>query len=197
MHPYATDSNERKIVPFILAALAIAMAWVFGWVLGSLNLRIPWWLDAPSAFAFYGIVYSLMNRKLWRLSVLRTLGLVRVPILEGRWQGQITTSFDEHATRHDVDVRIVQTWTRMKITLRGKDSASESLAATLITDVPSTAILSYQYRNEPLPHAKDTMQIHYGTARLNLSDPGSLEGEYYSGRGRHNHGSIYLTRATK
>ena len=27
MHGYSTDSNERRIVPFLLALLAIALAW--------------------------------------------------------------------------------------------------------------------------------------------------------------------------
>jgi hypothetical protein len=143
---------------------------------------------------FYGVFYTLFEKKLWRTGILRQFGLVRVPILEGAWKGTITTSFDEHAATHNVEVQICQTWTRIAVNLRGKDSTSHILAATLLTESPEGVVLSYQYRNEPLPQAVGTMQIHYGTARLTLSNTGRLEGEYYSGRGRQNFGSIRIER---
>ena len=176
MHPYATDSNERKTIPFVLAGLALAAAWGLSWLLRALNITIPWWLDAPSAFAFYVFLYGLFERKLWRLPILRKLGVIQVPHLEGRWEGHITTSFDEHATRHNVEVQIDQSWAELMVRLNGKDSKSHSLTASLSTVGPEGPILSYQYRNEPLPSAKETMQIHYGTARLTLSDQGTLRG---------------------
>jgi hypothetical protein len=38
------------------------------------------------------------------------------------------------------------------------------------------------------------MQIHHGTARLRVIDENTLEGDYYSGRGRQNYGSITLRK---
>jgi hypothetical protein len=194
MHPYSTDSNERKIIPFLIAGAAIATAWGLASLLRWARIEIPWWLDAPSALSIYGILYALLDRKLWRLSFLHRVGLVKVPILEGRWQGHITTSFDEHGVRHAVQVRITQTWTGLNFSLQGRDSKSHSLVAALMVEAPQGPVLSYQYLNEPLPQAKETMQIHYGTARLTLASSGKLNGEYYSGRGRQNVGSIELER---
>ncbi len=194
MHPYATDSSERTYIPFFLAGLAIVAAWGTALFLRRADISIPWWADAPSAFAFYGVFYKLFDLKMWRLPLLRQLRIVRLPVLEGQWRGELTTSFDEHASRHGVEVRIQQSWTRIIVSLRGKDSNSYSVAATLLAQSPEGAVLSYQYRNEPLPHAKETMQIHYGTAKLVLSDTGTLDGEYYSGRGRENFGAIHLQR---
>jgi hypothetical protein len=55
--------------------------------------------------------------------------------------------------------------------------------------------LSYQYRSEPRADAVDTMQTHLGTTWVGVSnDNRNLEGKYYSGRGRQNHGSIALKR---
>jgi hypothetical protein len=194
MHPYATDSNERQYIPLILAGLAIAAALLLSYLLDAFSIQIPWWIDAPSTMGFYGIFFSLFNKKIWKMELLRSIGLVKVPVLEGPWKGTITTSFDEHASTHDVEIQIIQTWTRIAVNLEGKDSKSNTLAATLLTESPEGIVLSYQYRNEPLPHAVDAMRIHYGTARLTFSNTGRLEGEYYSGRGRQNFGSISLER---
>ncbi|MBI4464146.1 MAG: hypothetical protein HY647_05530 [Acidobacteria bacterium] len=194
MHPYATDSSERKYVPLVLAGLAIGAAWGFSRLLLFLNVPVAWWIDAPSTMGFYGIFYALFDKKLWEIRLLRKLGVVKVPLLEGDWQGTLSTSFDEHAAKHHVEVQIKQSWTRIVLYLRGRDSKSHTLAATLLIESPEGIVLSYQYRNEPLPHAVGTMQIHYGTARLALSDSDVLEGDYYSGRGRQNFGSLHLER---
>lgn len=194
MHPYATDSSERKYIPLVLAGLAIAAALGFSRLLARLAFTVPWWIDAPSTMGIYGIMHTLFDKKLWRINLLRQFGLVKLPILEGDWHGTLSTSFDEHASRHDVEVQIKQSWTRIVLSLRGRDSKSHTVAATLLTESFEGVVFSYQYRNEPLPHAVETMQIHYGTARLTLADSGVLEGEYYSGRGRQKYGSIRLER---
>jgi hypothetical protein len=194
MHPYATDSSERKQVPLILAGFAIAAAWGLTRLLMVLDFQIAWWIDAPSTMLFYGIFYTLFDKVLWKIKPLRQFRLVKVPNLQGDWEGTLSTSFDEHAKKHSVDVQIIQSWTRLVLYLRGRDSKSHSLAATLITEGPDGVVFSYQYRNEPLPQANESMQIHYGTARLTLSAAGILEGDYYSGRGRQNFGSLHLER---
>lgn len=195
MHPYATDSRERERVFLGLAALAVGAAWLLSRILVAAEVSAPWWLDAPSTMGFYGIFFSCFDRVLWRHPALHRFGIVKVPVLEGLWKGELRTSFDEHAARHDVDVQIQQTWTRIGLGLRGKDSASQSVAATILTESPDGVVLNYQYRNEPLSHAIDSMQIHYGTAKLILENNVTLSGEYYSGRGRQNFGAIRLRKA--
>jgi hypothetical protein len=194
MHAYATDSAERKYIPLLLAGLAIGAALGFPWFLSIAHVAVPWWLDAPSTMGFYGFFYWLFDTQLWRIRALHRLGVVKVPVLQGDWRGYVTSSFDEHAERHVVEVQIVQSWARLKVTLRSESSKSHSYLATLLTDAPDGAVLSYQYQNEPMPQAKETMQIHHGTARLVLSDDGTLTGNYYTGRGRQSVGSIYLER---
>ncbi len=56
-------------------------------------------------------------------------------------------------------------------------------------------VLSYEYRNEPLPRAVETMHAHRGTCSLELSSDGeTLNGDYYSGRDRREFGSIHLAK---
>src|SRR5713226_1366748 len=96
MHGYSTDSGERRIVPLLLASVAIALACLSSKLLAVMHLSLPWWLDAPSTLGFYGALYALFDRKLWRNRLARKLGLVRVPNLTGRWRGYLLSSFDGH-----------------------------------------------------------------------------------------------------
>src|SRR5260370_5051141 len=106
MHGYSTDSSERRIVPLLLALLAIALAWATSKFLAAAHLSLPWWVDAPSSMAYYGVLYALFDRYLWRNSFVHKLGLVRIPNLTGRWRGYLITSFDGHAKRYNLMINI-------------------------------------------------------------------------------------------
>ena len=124
----------------------------------------------------------------------RGLGVVKVPDLEGEWHGHVTSSFDAAADQHPVTVRIRQNWTHMAIHLVADGSRSRSVVASIYVGTDETT-LSYQYQNEPNVWATPTMHAHNGTASLRLAENESvLDGEYYSGRDRRNHGSIILRR---
>lgn len=194
MHPYATDSNEREKVIFGLAVLAVSTAWAFSRLLAFAHFTAPWWLDAPSTMAFFGLFYGTFDRVLWRQQWAHRLGLVKVPVLDGEWCGHVRSSFDQHAGEHAVKVHIKQCWTQISLVLESTGSISRTVVASLHVSTPEGAVLSYQYRNEPKPDAVGTMQIHYGTARLVLRDTDVLDGDYYSGRGRQNYGSITLRK---
>jgi hypothetical protein len=194
MHPYATDSNERKIITFGLALLSVGAAWILSRGLATTNLSLPWWFDAPSTMGFFGIFYGLFDRMLWRCSGLHRLGLVKVPALAGNWRGHLVSSFDQHPKTHRVRVRINQTWTRIVILLHSDTSKSFTHVAAIQVHAPDGIVLSYQYENQPQPNAVRTMETHQGSARLTLQDNDCLEGFYYSGRGRQEYGSIHLER---
>jgi SMODS-associating 2TM, beta-strand rich effector domain len=186
MHGYSTDSSERRIVPLLLALLAIALAWV--------TSRFPWWVDAPSSIAFYGALYALFDRYLWRNSFVHKLGLARIPNLTGRWRGYLVTSFDGHAKRHDLVIHIFQSWTQIVIYLTTATSMSRSCTAVIQLDDPEGVSLVYQYENQPLANAMRTMHMHYGTAMLRISAGGCLAGDYYAGRDRRTFGRICCKR---
>ena len=94
MHGYSTDSEERRIVPLFLAVLAIALAWMSSKFLSAVHLSVPWWVDAPSSMFFYGALYALFDRHLWRSRLVRKLGLVRTPNLAGRWREMLISAAD-------------------------------------------------------------------------------------------------------
>jgi len=194
MHGYSTDSSERRVVLFFLALLSIALAWVSSRFLAATHLAVPWWLDAPSSLAFYGVLYGLFERFLWRNGLVHKLGLVRIPNLMGRWRGYLITSFDGHAKRRDLVIHIFQSWTQISVFLTTASSMSRRCAAVIQVDDPEGVALIYQYQNQPLADAMKTMHMHYGTAMLRLSNGGCLAGNYYAGRDRRTFGRICCKR---
>src|SRR5258707_743361 len=190
MHGYSTDSDERRVVPLLLAFLAISLAWLSSKLLVMIHLPVPWWVDAPSLMAFYGVLYTFFDRYLWRNGVVSKLGLVRIPNLAGRWRGYLISSFDGHAKRHDLMINIFQSWTQITVFLTTATSMSRSCAAVLQIGDPEGVALIYQYQNQPLADAMRTMHMHYGTAMLRVSDGGCLVGDYYAGRDRRTFGRI-------
>ena len=197
MHGYSTDSSERRVVPLLLASLAIALAWVSSRLLAVFHLSVPWWMDAPSSMLFYGVLYSLFDKYLWRNSLLYKLGLVRIPIFAGRWRGYLITSFDGLVKRHDLMIDILQSWTQITVYLSTATSMSRSCAAMVQVDDPKGVALIYQYQNQPLADAMRTMHMHYGTAMLRISNGGCLAGDYYAGRDRRTFGRICCRRLLK
>jgi hypothetical protein len=66
------------------------------------------------------------------------------------------------------------------------------MASLNVLPGPSQGLV-YEYTNDPSAKSVDTMHAHRGLAFLKLSIDGKiLEGDYYTGRDRGNHGSMYL-----
>ena len=194
MHPYGIDSSERRTVPLIAGVLGVALAYALNRGLEVSALEIPWWLDAPAALGFAGLLYTVFDLWLWRQPLLRRLSLVRIPNLAGSWAGEGASSFDEHAEMRQVTLSIRQTWTHISIVLNASQSRSVSIVAALAMAAPEGPELTYTYRSEPTPDAVESMEMHNGTATLRLVAEDSLGGEYYSGRGRGTQGALSLRR---
>jgi hypothetical protein len=200
MHQYSTDSNERARVPLWIAGFSLVASWLLHVILVWLNFTPPFLIEVPSFGGFYYIFHEWFDKKLWRLPIFRTLGLVKVPDLAGTWEGYIVTSFDSHGSQKPATLQIKQTWSELKIILETKDSISNSETASIITKTPDIARVSYEYLNEPKPHAASSMEIHRGLGRhdFQLTDVGEVfDGDYYTGRGRSNFGSLNFKRVSK
>jgi hypothetical protein len=194
MHGYSTDSDERRVVPLFLALFAISLAWLSSKLLSVIHLSIPWWADVCSLMAFYGALYALFDKYLWRNGFVCKLGLVKIPNLAGCWRGYLISSFDGHAKRHNLVINIFQTWTQLAVFLATATSISRSCAAVIQVGDPEGVALIYQYQNQPLADATRTMHMHFGTAMLRVSNGGCLVGDYYSGRDRRTFGRICCRR---
>jgi len=191
MHPYATDSEERRSVLLRIAFVSVGLAYVFHQLMVHMNIQLLWFVSPPSALGIAVALYEAFDKWLWRR--FRRLGIVKVPDIQGQWEVEGYTSFDQMKS-FKAKVTIRQTWTQISVYLETEHSTSRSLAASLLLNQPEGPTLIYQYRNEPKPNAVKTMHAHMGTALLRLKNAECMEGEYYSGRDRQNYGGLILRR---
>ncbi len=192
MHSYETDGRDNVVLAILL--VSVPLTWGLHLGLNELIQNPPWWVSAPSMLAVYSILRWTFDHHLWKLRFLRRLRLVSVPDLSGPWVGEIESSFDQVDQVHEVSVLVKQRWSNMVISFEAEHSKSHSITANLRVNDLTTPELTYQYLSEPKPNAPSTMEIHRGTATLLVTECG-LEGDYYSGRGRSEHGTISLRRS--
>lgn len=192
MHSYELDGRGKVVV--VLAATSVLLVWLLDILLNAVGIEPRWWLSLPSFGGFYGLIYRLFDHYLWRCGVLRKLRLIQVPDLNGRWTGEVQSSYAGGVTSPlPVSVFIKQRWSKLIIRLETPASTSHSVSATLRTGDLAYPLLDYMYVNEPRANALDTMNSHRGTAALELKDL-VLEGDYYTGRGRREIGTLKLSR---
>ena len=191
MHSYDLEGRSRVVV--ILAAASFLLVWMLDVSLGAIDFDPQWWLSVPSFGGFFSGIYWLFDRSVWKWNQLRHIGFVDVPDLNGKWSGEVETSFGQTASSREISILIQQRWSRIVITLETAHSRSRSVTASLRTDGLPNPELTYVYINEPRSNAPDTMNMHRGTASLELKSS-ALEGDYYTGRGRRQIGTIRLTR---
>ncbi|MBI1658855.1 MAG: hypothetical protein IS632_08830 [Thaumarchaeota archaeon] len=192
MNSYNPNGSEKVVV--ILLMVSVSLAGLIHAGLDAANLDLQWLISVPSVAIIYGILYYAFEHHVWKWRWLRKLKLVTVPNLNGRWDGQIKSSYASNGQDHQISVTITQQWSKILVRLEAKESNSKSIAASFLMDDPSSPELVYVYDNEPGTWAPESMHIHGGTARLRLT--GSvLQGKYYTGQERRTVGEIKLKKA--
>lgn len=193
MHTYSIDTQERRNILLLLAAISIFLAWGFYNLLIRFNISLPWWVESPSILSCYGLLFIIFDK--WGWKRFKKTCLVNTPDLSGEWRGHLKSSFDSHSSEIKATLKIFQSWTIIKIVLETEKSSSHSETASIVIDAPEGKYLSYQYINEPKSGAVKTMSMHRGTVRLIFNEKeNTLSGEYYSGRDRQNFGSLSFKR---
>ena len=61
MHSYASDSVDRSIVPWVLAVIAVGIAYSLSLGASALKVEFPWWAQAPSVMSVYGLLYYIYS----------------------------------------------------------------------------------------------------------------------------------------
>lgn len=120
---------------------------------------------------------------------------MKTPDITGTYKGSLSTTHDNHTEPIEAKLRIIQTWTTLELALETNQSLSKSYSAHIFFAHPKDVIVYYLYLNQPKIKTPETMNIHHGTSLLKISSDGEkLTGEYYSGRGRSNQGTIEFVR---
>jgi len=66
MHTYASDSPDRTIAPWVIAAIAVVVAYAYFIATSRYEFSMPWWMEAPSILGVYGAGYWMYDRWLWK-----------------------------------------------------------------------------------------------------------------------------------
>lgn len=204
MHPYSNDTSRIRTLLLALVVAAILLAWGLGRVMATAHITTPWWLDTPAVVGFYGILWQLYDRWLWRLRIgSRTLS--GIPNYNGSWTGSIRSSHDS-ARSYPARLTIRQTASRVLVELHTERSRSVSQMAMLCAGSGSEHGLVYLYTNKPRhipePEHPDVqaagprtnmlaMTPHEGISRLLLAeDRTTLDGDYQNDRHRQTYGTL-------
>ncbi len=197
MHQYQTDDSTRNNLLIIAVLLAVALAYSFSAALDYFSIQLPWWFESPSILGFYGLIYLLYDKYLWKTKWIQKTDWIKTPNISGTWDAEIRTSHDGFSDCVSAIVIIRQTAFRISISMETDTSRSHSVQAALLkTEKVSEYELTYNYINHPKADSVKTLNIHLGTAHLHISDNlQRMDGDYYTNRDRENFGRIVFIRA--
>jgi len=103
MHSYCIDTNERKNVILMIVIISIVLNMSLIKYIDGYNIIIPWWIESPSVFLVYGILYKFFDKKLWL--VLQSINIIKTPNLNGQWIGFIQSSFNDYSSSNQASTQ--------------------------------------------------------------------------------------------
>lgn len=151
-------------------------------------------LSVAGAGTVFGVLYWIFNRYAWRWRYPGSL--LKVPDLSGDWHcdGQTLNPDGSPSYAWEGRVTIVQSWDKLRIRLKTRQSGSNSITAALIYDEADGYKLLYNYRNDPRAGQAE-LKSHLGFGELVFAkDLQTAEGEYFNGHGRFTGGTMRLRR---
>lgn len=198
MHACANDLENTSRIYIYSLLLSIATFFIlllplYDYLKSSFGLTIPVWIETPSIIGLYAFYIKIFDKALWKLKVIRWLGLPTIPNLNGTWKATIRSSHDD--TEKEAEATIRQSYWKFSMILKTDESVSKTTMASFELNNPIHRTLTYTYLSKPLPTSPPSMNIHEGTGNLEiLQGDARMKGYYYSGRGRQNYGEISLER---
>lgn len=208
-HGFSTDQPRRRLVTlFAIGVSGFLIANNMGPLLASFT-RYNNFANATVSFVLAStVVYYIVTRKIWNRWYIPQL-IASPPDLNGEWTGHLYTDTDKYdgddaiavnelghdLVKMEATLRIKQSWDRILVRLEGPNSPSESTGATILfNNGPPT--LTYNYDNKG-DDFHDELDQHVGTTTLEYDpEAETLEGTYYTGPNRQNHGRLELERAS-
>ena len=193
MHPYSVKSNAEKMW-YIIAILSFIFYYGFSffntkYISPAISDKYGIVLPISPIFVFgffYGIFYWIIDIWGWKNKIIQMK--YKVPNLNGKWTGKLISKYEMKNDEKtgiepkeiDIELKIIQTWKKISITLRTKESESYSLTASII-QTHGIWQINYQYVNKPKVNSVEEMHIHHGTAVLDYDEKDkTLEGYYYN-----------------
>jgi hypothetical protein len=143
----------------------------------------------PEVVTVFVILRFVFTKWLWRRRWFKGW-LVQIPDLQGTWEGELQSTWENPETRQRIPpLRVIlvirQTFSTISCTVFTKESVSYGRAARIAKDEETDAIsLSFNYTNRSKAIIRDRSVIHDGAAHLRIvTNPlRMLEGEYWTSR---------------
>lgn len=198
MHNISNDLDNQSRITLYAIVLSIftffcVLVPFYGILKSAYNVSIPIWIETPSILGLYRLYVIAFEKYFWKYQFIETIGLPKIPDLNGKWDTKIHTSFDDSVK--NAEAEIAHNYSSFSMILKTKESKSSTTSAIFNLKNPINRTLSYSYLSRPVTTTNDTMNMHEGTAILEiLEDTKKLEGYYYSGRGRATYGKIILEK---
>ncbi|MCX6724331.1 MAG: hypothetical protein NT155_04175 [Candidatus Staskawiczbacteria bacterium] len=186
--------NYKQFSYFILILIAISTSVVYciSYILKIKNINLPFWVEIPSISGVYALLFYLFDNFCWKWDFFKKIHLIIAEDLNGEWEGVAKSSYDKFKSNIKIVLKIKQKATNIIVNGIFDNSKSVSFNENFEnSEIDADVALFYFFRNQPNYNAPETMAMHEGCVKLvyNKKDK-SLEGYYYSGRDRNNHGTI-------
>lgn len=211
MHTYSTDNDLRPKVYAYLALVSYFLTVIVTGLGSTLVDTIPSepassvLLSVPSWGVVFAAITREFNRWGWKMGIVRKMGLVEVPDLNGRWEGWVTETRSDLPSQSDAGqieacINIKQTWRKIAIEFETDSSDSKSIGATILTKQRVRPTIIHHYKNEPKHSTSDRLDMHYGTSNMTLEKqdqgqrPDILTGFHYTGPQRETNGELRFKR---
>lgn len=189
-----------RYLSLLSASVSAALVFVILWLVDiSKTLGIsanvpPAILSLAGAGAVFAGLYWFLNKYAWKWSLLGRF--LKVPDLSGDWlcKGETLNQTGDVTYTWEGRVTIVQTWDKLRVRLRTKQSGSNSNSAAIICDEADGYRLFYSYKNDP-EIGEVELHAHRGFAEITFDkNLRAGKGEYFNGYGRYTFGRMSLER---
>lgn len=200
MNPYSIDTKERTNVTIVLFLISFGICYLLNFVFNYFNISIPLYIESPTPFFVFGLLYKAFDKCLWKAKWIRFPLDINTPDLNGTWKGEYESSYKsddcENGTKKGkVNMTITQSWTRIRIVSENEKSNSYSQLAGICVNHGKGIVLKFEYENDSDRNLEDTMNLHTGFTALKYDEKiDVLEGTYYTDRNRRTFGTVKYKR---
>jgi len=190
--------KEEKRLYYFYFVLYLLFVSVIFYLQNRPNLEFRFIPIAKAASSGLGITFLstiLTNEFIWRFKFFRTILGIKIPFIQGRWEGFIRSSYSNHKKKHKIILEITQTLKKTNVWYYDENAFSYSLIADFAVESEGGPTRLYLiYRNLPTKTRSKNLQSHNGVMELSIiSDDKEITGIYYNNSyQRETYGEIVL-----
>lgn len=191
------DLSRTSHILFFVVFLA-AVSFCAGWGFAQAFPDLPFWIEGLSPLGAYGLLYSLFDRFAWHWPVFRALGIVTIPDVRGRWEGEQLSSYKSSngkPVRSHTVLEIEQTFSTIT-TKTYYYRWNDAHAASCFLNIDGVQFLTIIFESEPGVRHEGGGVANKGVARLQyLPKEKLIVGNYFNTSG--NYGELKLHRVNR